>query len=213
MSYVTYTTKRHLEKTAFSASGTDISASSTDDSFNSVTTSLSGVSDNEWVYVTGFTTAANNGWFQAAGASTATKIIEDSSSLTTETAGNTINIQGYARGINQSYKLVFDSQRIDTPGEVESKTAESLSGVTETIHHHEKERFLVTTTPFHNSERKQFEEFWWSVSRGEQFTLDVYGTSTTDDDPRSVRMVDKKMNITREGQSQYFTFSFEAVAV
>lgn len=76
MPRVTYTAIRELERTGFSVlNATDVSAAAGDDSFNASTTSLSGVASGDWLYVSGFANAANNGWFRAGGASTSSKIL------------------------------------------------------------------------------------------------------------------------------------------
>src|SRR3954462_15452732 len=104
MASVTYTALRELESTGYAKGGSDISAAGTDDSFNATVTNLSGLNDNEWVNTSGFANAANNGWFQANGASTSTKISQDTTtSLVTEGAGASVSINGYKRGLGQTY--------------------------------------------------------------------------------------------------------------
>ena len=79
--------------TAFSDTGTDTSADTTDDSFNNVSADWPlTLSNGQWIYVSGFTEAANNGWHQVSGTPTASKIIV-TSNLTTEAAGDSVTIK------------------------------------------------------------------------------------------------------------------------
>lgn len=84
MSVVTYTALREFEPSlnAFAKNGVDISAAATDDSFNSSSTVLSGLNTDEWVLVSGFANAANNGWFQVKSGSTSTKILQVTAPVT-----------------------------------------------------------------------------------------------------------------------------------
>ncbi len=80
--------------TAFDHADTDISADSADDSFNAAggdfaTTLVTG----QWIYVSGFTEAVNNGWHQIGSTTpTASKIIV-TTNLTTEVAGDSVTIK------------------------------------------------------------------------------------------------------------------------
>jgi hypothetical protein len=212
MSYVIYTALRHIEKTAFSVSGTDISAATSDDSFNSTSTDLTGLFDNEFVEVSGFTDETDNGYFEVNGDSTTNKILQDTVNLVDQSAGNLITMQGRKRELNGQYKLVFGAQRISTPHEVNKVTQTMLSGEIEVLTNYERERYSITTALFTNNERKQYEEFWWSVSRGETFILDPYGDAETEDEQLTVVMTDNKMAIRREG-SQYFRLSFNVLVL
>lgn len=78
--------------TAFDEADTDISAAATDDSFNSAGSSFATtLTAGQFIYVAGFTEAANNGWHQVVSA-TASKIIV-TSALTDEVAGDSVTIK------------------------------------------------------------------------------------------------------------------------
>lgn len=74
-----------------SVSGTNISASSADNSFNSGSSGFGSLTQYSWVYVTGFATAANNGFFRILTQTTA-KITIDGT-LVTEAAGPSVTIK------------------------------------------------------------------------------------------------------------------------
>jgi len=96
--------------TSASVSGaTDIDAASADNSFNSSSTDFtaSNIAVGQWVYVSGFTTAANNGWFKVTSVA-ASKLIVSGGSLTTEAAGDSITIEGsyvWSGSTEHSYSL------------------------------------------------------------------------------------------------------------
>jgi hypothetical protein len=80
--------------TAINISATDISAAAADDSFNSVTTDFTtkNISVGQWIKVSGFTTAANNGYFKVV--SVAANKIVTNGTLTDEVAGDTVVMSG-----------------------------------------------------------------------------------------------------------------------
>jgi len=79
--------------TAANIAGTGISAANGDNSFNGSSGMNTNVTIGQWVYVAGFLTAANNGWFKVVSA-TSTKMVVEGGTLSTEAAGNSITIKG-----------------------------------------------------------------------------------------------------------------------
>lgn len=71
----------------------DISADAADNSINSATTDLSTVQPGQWIRVSGFAGAQNNGYFQAVSA-TATKVVVAGGTLAAEAAGPSVTIGG-----------------------------------------------------------------------------------------------------------------------
>jgi len=73
-----------------------ISASSTDNSFNDSANGFNSLVANQWIYASGFTNAANNGFFKIK-TKTSTKITVTGGTLVTESAGSsrTIKMGGY----------------------------------------------------------------------------------------------------------------------
>lgn len=197
MSAVTYTAKRNIELSGFSASGSDVGADTTDDSFNtgtfSPTTNLLGVLDDEWIKVEGFTVAANNGWFQANGDSTSTKIIQDTANLTTETAGSPateiVTITGYKRGLGQSYSIDLSTTVRNRSITSKKNFSESLNGTREVLFHNSVELWAVTLAPLPIASMPQIREFIESTLGGETFTFDPYGTVAVPDDPFTAELV------------------------
>ena len=84
--------------TAVSVSGaTDIAAAATGNKYTSTTTDFTAVNitAGQWIYVTGFTEAANNGWKRVSAVTDANNLaIDTAQSLTTEAAGDSITMAG-----------------------------------------------------------------------------------------------------------------------
>lgn len=78
------------------AAATDISAAVADNSYNSTITDFTaagGPSAGQWIYVTGFTTAGNNGYAQVVSV-TSTKVVVTGLTLADEVAGDAITFAG-----------------------------------------------------------------------------------------------------------------------
>lgn len=186
MSKITYAALREIETTGYLKVGTDISADGTDDSFNSVSTDLSGLLDNQWLNVSGFTEAANNGWFQANGNSVAAKIIQDTSAaLVTEAAGDTVTLRGYVRGYAQAYELEFFPSVLERDVKIIRKASRSLGGAMETLLQRRDVFFTLNTGPILEAALAQWREFIASVEGGEVFTFDPDGLPGIPDVPFS----------------------------
>lgn len=185
---ISFVAKRNIVKTAFLVSGvTDISAATADDSFNSVSTSLLGVADADWMKVQGFTNAQNNGWHQANGASTANKIIS-TLNLANESAGNSITIQGHEHGEGITYDLETDAQQARPGPSSRRDEIESLGGQQHALLHHEAQLWQVTTGIIHKDNLKYWDEFFSSVRAKEPFTFDPFGTLAVPDNILSAVM-------------------------
>lgn len=208
MSAITYIAKRNIELNGFSASGIDISAATSDDSFNSVTTDLSGSLNDEWIYVTGFTETANNGWFQVNGTPTTTKIIQDTSSLTTEAAGDAVVITGYKRGYGQSYSFDIATSSRNRSVQAKKTFSESLNGTRETLFNYHAEIWSITLAPVLIANMSQIREFLESCMGGESFTFDPYGTVAVPDDPKTAELDITSYNETEIDFTGYVRASF-----
>lgn len=189
MATFNYTAVRGLVKTSLLAVGSDISAALGDLSFNATTTNLSGAADNSWLDVSGFTNAANNGVMQVNGNSTTTKIIQDTNTLVTEAAGNVVTIQGYVRGVGESYTLETAAHNIVPADRPVVKRAQSLDGTSENIFTRNDEMWNITTDFIDADDFPQWREFLKSIHAGEPFTFDPYGTIATPVDPVSVEIM------------------------
>lgn len=187
MARITYTALREFEATGYSKTAVDIAAAASDDSFSSVgspiNTSLLGLSDDEWILVSGFVTAANNGWFQVNGASTSTKILQSTSTvLVNESAGPSVSIVGYERGLGQSYNLEFYTEQVPRSVKVKRSVAQPMDGGAPEILTFGREVFVDVTVLgplgalITEAQMLQWREFLASVEGGETFTFDRYGT-------------------------------------
>jgi hypothetical protein len=71
---------------------TTISAANSDNSFNDTGSGFGSIVANQWIKVSGFTTATNNGYFKVVSA-TAAKIVVSGGTLTDEAAGDSVTIK------------------------------------------------------------------------------------------------------------------------
>lgn len=207
MACITYTALREMEPTGYSKTGTDISAAAADDSFNATSTVLTGLLDNEWARVNGFANAANNGQFQAFGNSTATKILQDTSTvLVTEAAGPLVSIVGYKRGVGQSYDLEFEVETAPRKYVTESAEHRAIGGgAAEVIF--QRDDVIIDVTALLNlngsfiteAQLLQWREWRASVSSGEIFILDRYGSAAVPVEPEAVQLASKELSEERIG--------------
>lgn len=211
MGQITYTALREMEPTGYAKTGTDISAAASDDSFNATSTNLSGVLDNQWVLVTGFANAANNGWFQANGNSSSTKIAQDTTtSLVTEAAGPTVSIVGYKRGLGQSYSIEFDVEQVDRGVKVNRGEQHPIGGGAPEVLLYSRDTFVDVRTDFINEvQLLQWREILASVEGGEVFTFDRYGTVAAPIDLRQVMLESTNYNEARVGAALKYRLSFK----
>jgi hypothetical protein len=209
MSVFTYTALREIEPTGYSKAASDISVAAADDSFNQVAAGLLGLLDNEWFLVAGYANAVNNGWFQANGNSTTTKITQDTTtSLVTEAAGPAVTIVGYKRGLNQSYSL-----EIGATGDRNAKVTRNVQqpmggGAPEVLLHRRETLIQITTGYISEAQIAQWREFLASVEGGETFTLDLLGTVAAPDDPVSAMLASEEYTEMRVGDSSSYQLSF-----
>jgi len=187
MTTVTYTAKRNIVTVDFGVSGTDISADDADNSFNSSTTDLSGLNEDEWIEVVG--SSSNDGWHQVSSDSTSTKIIV-TSTLTTEAAGDNIAIDGYLHGKGEDYSLDFDSSQINPSSQAAVDESKSMNGTIEALFHRETFYWDITAIRIEQADKKLWDEFFSSVRARERFTFDAYGTIAAPDNTQSASLDD-----------------------
>ncbi len=194
MPAITYTALRSITRTSFETlSSITISVTSTGSpntsTFADSGNGLSGLNNEEWIYVTGFTTAANNGWHQVTGASTSGAITV-TSILTAEAAGGTITILGYLRGGNQAYSIDVSFTNDDRQRQVTKVRSVALSGNTETLTHRREDFFNITSSVLSTTgtDYDQFIEFLDSCESDETFSFDRIGTSATPVNPKTARI-------------------------
>lgn len=224
MSVLTYTALREIEPNGYVKTGTDISAAAGDDSFNSTSTSLTGLPDNDFVLVSGFANAANNGWFQANGASVLHKITQDTTtSLVTEAAGPAITITGYKRGLGLSYSLEFYSDKGDRSVKVKRSSAQAMGGGAPEVLLYRREAYLdvsvlgplgalLTDAPSLYplaGNLLQYREFLASVEGGEIFTFDQYGTIAVPDVVRQAMLSSEDYAEVRVGPTRLYTIAMQ----
>jgi hypothetical protein len=186
MATITYTAKRNIAPLVFNvAAAIDISAAAADDSFNATSSDLSGLLSGQWVYVSGFANAANNGWHQLAANSTITKI-QTTSTLVTESAGPAITLQGYRHGLNQQYTLETRLRDYTPQPDIIVSTVTALGGNVEAVYQRTDAFWSVSTDTIDDADRDIWIEFFRSVSAAESFLFDAYGTVSVPDNPVNV---------------------------
>lgn len=221
MGRLTYTAKREMEKTGYIVNGVDISVASGDDSFNSSTTSLLGLLNDQWIQVSGFSVnAVNNGWFQASADSVLHKIAQDTTpSLITEAAGQPIVITGYRRGLGQQYDVEFLSEKSDRSVKtIKTENQAAGGGAPEVIVDRDDVLYSVTVLGpngnlLDDSTIKQWRELLASVRGGEPFVFDRYGTIVSPDDPRSVVLASSGYDESRVAGTRQYTLSFDLLLI
>ena len=209
MSVITYTALREIEPTGYSKAAADISVDAADDSFNQVAAGLLGILDNQWFLVAGYANAVNNGWFQANGNSTTTKITQDTTAaLVTEAVGPSVTIVGYYRGLGESYNLEI-GMRSDRSAKVNRNVQQPLGGGAPEVLLHRRDTVLAVTTGYiSEAQIKQWREFLASVEGGETFTIDLLGTVAAPVDPVSVMLESEEYTEMRAGDSTSYQISF-----
>lgn len=178
MTTLTYTATRNIAPATNFVSfldAVDISFDSADNSINSVTTDLSGLLAGDWVEVGG--SGDNDGWHQLDQGSTGTKIIANvNTTIVDGIAGEPINITGYLHGLGEIYTLETASHVLDQSYSTQQRNSISLSGVKETLLHHETEFWNILTDFLTEAEMSYWREMVSSVRAGETFSVDIYGT-------------------------------------
>lgn len=195
MTAVIYTATRNIQKLAFNVSGTDISASTTDDSINATSTDLSTLNNDEWIYVAGFTDSTNNLWHQLNAASTTTKILVDTN-LVTEAAGDSVSIQGFLHGMDQTYSLDIGLNNYVEMDDLNRVMNKSLGGSVEILDFSTlnsdfsiKRQWDISLAPITSTNLPAVLEWLGSISLGETFTFDPEGSVATPDDPKTVKLL------------------------
>jgi hypothetical protein len=112
-------------------SATTLSAAASDNSYNDSGAGLGTLSANQWVYVTGFTTPANNG-FRKIVSKTTTKIVVSGGTLVDEVAGDSVSIKQGGRILDGTTLATFNFERIyeDLTNEIALFTGIALQGLT-----------------------------------------------------------------------------------
>lgn len=209
MTAIVYTAKREIVLNGFNKSGTDISIASADNSINATSTDLSGMLQDEWIILAG--SAVDDGQHQVASDSIATKILTQSA-LTNESIGSLITITGYEHGVGEEYELETVSHVMDRGLNTEKKQATSISGIKETIRYRKETFWDILTDFITEAEMVYWDEFVASVDGGESFTLDVYGSIATPDNPVSVTMEGDPIVI-RVGDAKLYQLSFKVKVI
>ncbi|MDH4274623.1 MAG: hypothetical protein OEW08_06265 [Gammaproteobacteria bacterium] len=185
---ITYTAAREIIKLGYDKSGTAISASAVDNSYNCATVDLSGISAGQYVLVSGYVNAANNGYHQVV-SSTAAKVVV-SETLVTEAAGPQVVLDGRLHAVGSSYNLEIGAQVLSKSREVIKQTNRALDGTAEAVITRAGYLWAVKTARVTQANLPIWEEFLASVEGNETFTLDPYGTVAVPDKPVTVEITD-----------------------
>ena len=209
MTAINYIAKRNIVGAELSVLASDISIIASDDSFNSAGGDFIGLVSGDWIQVTG--SAVDDGWHQLSIDSTTGKITT-TSTLTDESAGSAITINGYKHGDSIAYDLETESSLIDQSFISNTKRSESLSGIVETLLLNNIDYWSITTGYITELELPYWLEFFKSVSGGEAFTIDPYGSTAVEVAPVSC-MIEGSPVITRVETIYVYTITFKVRVV
>lgn len=112
--------------------------------------------------------------------------------------------------VGTSYTINFDPAVAEKSRKRQAEQQTSLGGTRDTLLHRIEYRYECGTDAVHSSSVAELEEFLDSVSGGETFVLDMYGTSAVPVSPVTVTL-DDDPSITRNNGSQYFNVRFVGV--
>jgi hypothetical protein len=188
MSTITYTAKRNLVEGGIGVTGDDISADGTGGQFASTTSDLSGLVVDDYIYISGFSNSANNGWHVVSGSSSSTLLPVAASELTTEAAGNTVTVQQYLHLYGDSYDLETGAATLGIWEHKISSENTSQGGLQQSILHRIETGWNFKSDFIHSDDLPYWREFTQSVMGREIFTFDAYGSIATPDNPQSVVM-------------------------
>lgn len=97
-------------------------------------------------------------------------------------------IAGHSEETEYSFDLYLQEYQVSN--RVKGNTTTSLSGVMySNFHHIERTASVVTSPTASSTVLNNIREFLTSVVAGEQFTLDVYGTTLVSDNPLNFKLM------------------------
>lgn len=88
-----------------------ISAVAATDSIDDSGAGFGSIADNDWVYVTGFTNAANNGWFKVATASAGSLVMANGSAIVDEASGSSRTVKKLPSIVNGVQQDTFNLEK------------------------------------------------------------------------------------------------------
>jgi len=117
---------------------------------------------------------------------------------------------GHTAGTN--YTLEFDLSAYDPQIGVTRNENTSLGGLRETILLRQTDTYSMTATAIPEADKPLWEEFFASVSAGELFQFDPWGTIASPDNPVNVIMESKQFTPRRMNLSDYYQISLKFMA-
>lgn len=122
--------------------------------------------------------------------------------LVTEAAGPLVTLTGYKRGTGQQYTMETVLSRADRSNQVMRTVQKPMDDTApEVILFHEENLDDVQTTIIPESGLAQWREFLSSVSGGELFTYDKYGSIASPDNPLQAMLASESYTEPREAAS------------
>jgi hypothetical protein len=134
--------------------------------------------------------------------------------LITESPGSVVSIQGYRRGLGQSYDLEFYSERVDRSVSVKRNQHQPMGGGRPEVLLMRRETYFDVTVigplgePLTEAQMPQWREFLASVEGGEIFTFDRYGTVAEPVEPKAVMLASEDYTEDRVAQMRRYRLSF-----
>lgn len=116
---------------------------------------------------------------------------------------------GTGHTVGNTYYLDFGASVLNRKNNRVAITTKSISGVRETIHQRNELRWEVTATFIPTSAIEFWREFFGSVSHGESFVFDPYGTYASPSDAVNVVLDIDSWDEVRLGNTvDYYDISF-----
>lgn len=136
--------------------------------------------------------------------------------LVTESAGASVTLTGYKRGLGQSYDMEFRCDQADDPGPnfVRTSNRASGGGAPEVLLERIDDSFSVSvfgtsTGLIDDAAAKQWREALGSMAAGETATFDRYGTVASPDNPVQVYLMGDGYKIERISGARLYKVSFD----
>jgi hypothetical protein len=146
-------------------------------------------------------------------------LLQGGAIMVTEAAGASVTLTGYKRGLNQVYNFDFLADAADRSiNFARTKNQPIGGGAPEVLLDRQDDTisvsiFSMASGVIDDTIVKQLREFLSSVSAGETFVLDCYGTLAAPVEPINVVLSSDSYKEERIGGARYFKLSFDALVI
>jgi len=110
--------------------------------------------------------------------------------------------------LSTQYTMDFTMSRADRRHNVYNRQSESLNGTRETLRYYGSEFYDITVNEIEHADLPLWREFIESVDGGETFTIDIYGTEASPDNPVTATLESNYYAEQRIQTTLYYNISF-----